>query len=177
MIGLKSGKVQVVPHQLEWQSLYETEKAVILQAIGDLIVDIQHVGSTSVPGLDAKPIIDIAIAVEHPLIIPQCVQLLCDFDYIDEGDAGPNGGYFLVKECAPEIRSYHLHIVEKNDPQWNNYLLFRDVLTADERVRKKYKQLKKTLEQKYHNDRQSYTAAKNDFIKGIIREAIPARRK
>ena len=53
MIGLKSGKVQVVPHQLEWQSLYETEKVIILQAIGDLIIDVQHVGSTSVPGLDA----------------------------------------------------------------------------------------------------------------------------
>ncbi len=177
MIGLKSGKVQVVPHQLEWQSLYETEKIIILQAIGDLVIDIQHVGSTSVPGLDAKPIIDVAIAVEHVLIIPQCVARLCDYGYIDEGDAGSDGGYFLVKECAPQIRTYHLHIVDKHDPQWHNYLLFRDVLTADEQVRKRYKNLKKTLEQKYYNDRQSYTAAKSDFIKGIIRESIPSDKR
>jgi GrpB-like predicted nucleotidyltransferase (UPF0157 family) len=78
----------------------------------------------------------------------------------------------MVKECEPEIRTYHVHIVEQNDPQWHNYLLFRDVLISNDRVRKKYQMLKKTLEHKYHNDRKSYTAAKSDFIKGIIRESM-----
>jgi GrpB-like predicted nucleotidyltransferase (UPF0157 family) len=172
MIGLKSGKVQVVPHQLEWQTLYEKEKVRIQKTIGDLLVDIQHVGSTSVPGLDAKPILDIAIAVEHGPVISQCVTRLCTMVYIDEGDAGADGGYFMVKECEPEIRTYHVHIVEQNDPQWHNYLLFRDVLISNDRVRKKYQMLKKTLEHKYYNDRKSYTAAKSDFIKGIIRESM-----
>jgi len=135
MIGLAKGTVRVVPHHSSWQDGFEQERLVLEEHIGGHVLDIQHVGSTAVPGLDAKPIIDTAIAVASPAVIPACGQRLCDLGYIDRGDAGMEGGYFFVKESLPEVRTHHLHVESIDDPQWHNYLRFRDTLRDDDRVR------------------------------------------
>ncbi|MBW3633946.1 MAG: GrpB family protein, partial [Chloroflexi bacterium] len=96
MIGLKKGKVQVVPHHVGWRDLFEQERGVIHERIGRHVLDIQHVGSTAVLGLEAKPIIDIAVAVASTAAIPQCRKPLCDVGYIDRGDCGMEGGYLFV---------------------------------------------------------------------------------
>src|SRR4051794_18578240 len=124
MIGLEKGTVRVVPHHPNWHDVFEYERRVLQEHIGDHVLDIQHVGSTAVPGLDAKPIIDMAVAVESATMIPRCRQRLCDLGYVDRGDAGTEGGYLLVKVRWPEVRTHHLHIVAIDDPQWRNYLRF-----------------------------------------------------
>src|SRR5262245_5354343 len=101
MVGLKRGMVQVVAYQAEWPDLFEHEQRVLHQLLGHFVLDIQHVGSTAVPGLDAKPIIDIAVAVASLAVIPRCQPLLCAFGYLDRGDAGRDGGYLFVKESTP----------------------------------------------------------------------------
>jgi GrpB-like predicted nucleotidyltransferase (UPF0157 family) len=169
MIGLQRGTVQVVTYRPIWHDLFEQERRLLHEHIGHLALDIQHVGSTAVPGLDAKPILDIAVAVTSAAAIPQCRQPLCDLGYIDRGDAGSDGGYLFVKESAPEFRTHHLHLVTIDDPQWRNYLLFRDMLRADEKFRMRYARLKKSLQEQFSGDRGSYTAAKHDFIRGILR--------
>jgi GrpB-like predicted nucleotidyltransferase (UPF0157 family) len=170
MIGLEKGIVRVVPHHPSLLDAFEQERRVIQEHIGGHVLDIQHVGSTAVPGLDAKPIIDIAAAVVSPAVIAGCSQQLCGLGYIDRGDAGTEGGYLFVKVRLPEVRTHHLHVVAIDDPQWRNYLRFRDILRADERVRARYGQLKKNLHEQFPQDRHAYTDGKIDFIRGVLAE-------
>lgn len=173
MIGLRKGTVKVVPHRADWHLLFEQERRALLGRIGRLAVDIQHVGSTAVPGLDAKPIIDIAVAVPSVGVIPQLREPLRELGYIDRGDAGGDGGYLFVKESAPEVRTHHLHIVVVDDPQWRKYLLFRDRLAADEELRTRYAELKQGLQRQFAHDRGAYTKAKHDFIRGVLSGGRP----
>lgn len=170
MIGLKRGTVQVIAYRANWHDLFEQERRALHKLLGRYVLDIQYVGSTAVPGLDAKPIIDIAVAVASAAVIPQCRQPLRCLGYIDRGDAGGDGGYLFVKESAPDIRTHHMHIVAIDDPQWYNYLLLRDTLRADETLRTGYARLKRTLQEQFAQDRKGYTDAKDDFIRGLLRQ-------
>ena len=167
-IGLKRGVVKIVGHRTEWAILYNTESAKLKQCLGNITIDIQHVGSTAVPGLISKPIIDIAIAVNSRETIAAVVKRLPDIGYIDKGDQGASGGYLLVKESEPDVRIFHIHIVEINDVQWRNYINFRDCLRRDANTRKEYAQLKRTLAAKFPTDRESYTNGKEQFIRDVL---------
>jgi GrpB-like predicted nucleotidyltransferase (UPF0157 family) len=163
-IGLQRGVVKIVRHRTEWAVLYRIEAEKLKNCIGDIAFDIQHVGSTTVPGL----IIDIAIAVNSREAIYAVVKRLPDIGYIDKGDQGASGGYLLVKESEPDVRTFHIHVVEKNDVQWQNYIIFRDCLRRDANVRKEYAKLKKNLALKYPKDRDSYTRGKEQFIRIVL---------
>jgi GrpB-like predicted nucleotidyltransferase (UPF0157 family) len=168
MIGLERGTVRVVPPDDEWPEAFAQERHCLCQRIGYLVLDIQHVGSTAVPGLAAKPIIDIAVAVASPADVQRCRPLLVELGYIDRGDRGREGGYVFVKERTPEVRTHHLHMVAIDDPQWANYLRFRDGLRADVALRTEYASLKQKLQEQFTNDRQGYTAAKGAFIRRVL---------
>jgi GrpB-like predicted nucleotidyltransferase (UPF0157 family) len=92
MIGLERGTVRVVPADDEWPAAFAQERHCLCTRIGHLVLDIQHVGSTAVPGLAAKPIIDIAVAVASPADMQRCRPLLVELGYLDRGDAGRKGG-------------------------------------------------------------------------------------
>ena len=113
MIGFKKGTVQVIPHHASWRDAFEQERRVLHELIGGRVLDIQHVGSTAVPGLDAKPIIDSAVAVASAAQIAERRQplRLKDLGYVDRGDSGTEGGYLFVKESAPEVRTHHRHML------------------------------------------------------------------
>jgi GrpB-like predicted nucleotidyltransferase (UPF0157 family) len=168
MTGLEKGIVRVVPHHPTWQNVFERERRVLQEHIGGRVLDIQHAGSTAVPGLDAKPIIDIAVAIASPAVIAGCMQPLCNLDYIDRGDAGTEGGYLFVMENSPDVRTHHLHIVAIDNPQWRNYLRFRDILRADATVRTRYDELKKSLQEQFPRDRKAYMDGKTAFIRGVL---------
>ena len=170
MIGLKRNAVQVVAYCTDWRTLFEQEWRVLHQHIGHLVLDIQHVGSTAVPGLDAKPIIDIAVAVVSSTEISQCRPLLCALGYLDRGDGGIDGECLFVKESAPEVRTHHLHIVRRDSPLWSNYLRFRDVLRTDDMLRRKYAALKRASQEQFSQDRKAYTASKHAFIQDTLRQ-------
>ena len=167
-IGLKHGIVKIVRHRTEWAILYNTESEKLKYCIGDIAVDIQQVGSTAVPGLISKPIIDIAIAVTSRSDIAAVVKRLLTIGYIDRSDQGASGGYLLVKESEPDVRTFHIHVVGKNDVQWRNYINFRDCLRRDANTRKEYAQLKRTLAAKFPTDRESYTGGKKQFIRNVL---------
>ncbi len=168
IIGLKRGSVDVVPYQHEWKQLYNEAETVISKQIGELSHVIQHVGSTAVPGLSAKPIIDIAIAVESKNTIPEISKRLEEIGYIDRGDGGQDGGYLFVKDIAPEVRTFHVHVVEINDPQWNNYLSFRDALRTSKELRDNYMSIKQEFKKQFGNNRKAYTSGKNKFITEVL---------
>jgi GrpB-like predicted nucleotidyltransferase (UPF0157 family) len=169
MIGLKRHTVQVVDYDPEWAELFESEAQTIRHAAGDLNLKIEHVGSTAVPGLPAKPVVDIAVAIQTRDFIAVLARHLTIIGYIDRGDAGAaDGGYLLVKDSAPDVRVVHLHIVEETDVQWRNYIKFRDILRANDTIRKQYADVKMQLASRFQDDRKSYTDGKRDFIRGVL---------
>ncbi len=168
MIGLERHTVRVVDHQPEWFSLANKECGRIRQVVGDLLLDVQHVGSTAVSDLPSKPILDIVAGMYSWSNVPVLVEKLTGIGYIDRGDGGDQGGYLFVWESMPGVRSIHLHVVEYGDSQWVEYLRFRDLLRRDSEIRQQYAELKQELEARFSNDRKSYTASKHDFIQGIL---------
>ncbi len=168
MLGLKKGTVRVVSYRPDWSRLFEQERHLLQRHIGHLALDIQHVGSTAVPDLDAKPILDIAVTVDSVYVVPRLVGPLCRAGYADRGDKGRDGGHLFVKESAPEVRTHHVHVVAVDDPQWREYLLFRDALRDDEALRARYAAFKRDLQERYPDDRSAYTAEKRTFVRDVL---------
>jgi GrpB-like predicted nucleotidyltransferase (UPF0157 family) len=166
----------VVAHRHEWHTLFEREKRALMELVGHLAADVQRVGSTAVPGIEAKPIIDIALAVTSAEDVPRLRRPVEELGYIYRGDAGSDGGHLFVKESAPEVRTHHLHVVGVDDPQWREWLLFRDELRADEALRTRYSDLKKGLQERFTDDRKGYTEAKNAFVDSVLRPRGPGRK-
>jgi len=166
--GLKRGIVQIVAYRSEWAGIFSSEAERIKEFAGGINLQVEHIGSTSVKGLIAKPIIDIAIGVESRKDVFALVRRLSDTGYLDRGDQGGSGGYLVVRESKPGVRVLHIHIVEKTDVQWQNYIAFRDCLRKDKRVRNAYARLKKSLAHKFPEDRKSYTDGKDDFVKKVL---------
>lgn len=169
-IGLKRDSVRLSAYNPEWSGAFEIQAADIRRALGHLAADVQHVGSTAVPGLPAKPILDIAVAVTSHENVPEAARRLSAAGFIDRGAArAGDGGYLLVKDREPNVRLSHVHIVELADPQWRGYLDFRDALRANARLRDEYAELKRSLAERYPTDREGYTAGKREFIQRATR--------
>lgn len=176
MIGLKRHAVQVVEYHPSWARLAAEACHEARRVCGHLLADLQHVGSTAVPDLPAKPILDLAAAVATVDVIPELVQRLIGIGYSYRGDAGDEGGHLLVRESAPDVRTIHVHVVEHTAPQWRNYLLFRDLLRQHPRIRQQYAALKQELGKRFRDDRKSYTDAKHDFIRRILETGVGSER-
>lgn len=175
MPELQRGTVQVVAYDTRWPLSFERERSSLQEILGSLAVDIQHVGSTAVPGLAAKPIVDIALALANWDEISEVSKHLAETEWIERGwtieltDDQSDGDYLFVKECEPECRSHHLHVVQINTLQWSNYIRFRDALIENSGIRTHYARLKNELAFQFATDRKSYTAAKDEFIRSILK--------
>ena len=169
-IGLKRGVVKMCSYTDEWEKIYKKEKKLILVAIGKQILDIQHVGSTSILGLEAKPIVDIAIAVKSLNLGEKCIKPLEKLGYEYRGEAGVRGRHFFVK--GGELnRTHYLHIESLNSKNWQSHILFRDYLRRNKEAVKEYAKLKKRLALEHKNDRDVYHFFKVNFIEMIIKKA------
>jgi GrpB-like predicted nucleotidyltransferase (UPF0157 family) len=164
--------VRVVEHDPGWSALFARERVTLQQRLADLVTDIQHVGSTAVPDLLAKPILDIAMAIPALDLIPDIAEKLTEIFYIYHGDTGEDGGHLFVKDSEPDTCTVHLHVVEISDRQWANYLAFRQALREDETLRNRYAEIKLDLARRYANDRESYTSAKDEFIRGVLDQIV-----
>ncbi len=172
LLGLKRGELCVSPYREEWKNLFEIEKRDIEKAIGDYIEDIQHVGSTSIPGMPAKPILDIAIAVKNFEEARICIEPLCKMGYTFKGENGiPRRHYFLKGEPC----THHIHLLEKISEEWEKLILFRDYLRSNQKTAEEYKELKRDLLQRLQGDRKAYQAAKTDFVAAVIRKSPGSR--
>jgi GrpB-like predicted nucleotidyltransferase (UPF0157 family) len=170
MIGLKNDTVQIVPYDSEWKNLFEIEKDKISKIFGNSIIGIEHVGSTSVEGLIAKPIIDVTVGIND--YIENIAGIVSGFvknGYKDKGDQKDDGGYLIAKE-ENDITTFHIHIVEYGAGLWEIYLSFRDKLRTDPRIFKEYTELKTSLAKKYSGERLKYTKSKDQFIKSIFND-------
>ena len=170
--------IEIVDYDPQWAVLFEEEKSRILDVIEHIIVEVEHIGSTAVVGLGAKPIIDIMVAVTHLSDAERCIEPLrsIDYEYVPEHEVSiPERRYFR-KGHPPKEQHYHLHMVERTSDFWKNHLLFRNYLRGHPEAVQEYCELKKMLAVKYCPHREAYTIAKTSFIESIVAKA-KAKRK
>lgn len=168
-MGLKVGTVKLEEYNPKRKDMYLEEEKKLKEMFGDLALAIEHIGSTSIEGLSAKPIIDIAVGVRH----------LSDFDKVKEKFMVEP---YSVKEDSTEVeilvrkgnennRTHFIHVMEPDSKRYIESILFRDYLRKNIWALEKYEELKKDLAVKYADDRKKYTASKNEFINEIIKLA------
>lgn len=164
--------VVIADYDARWPALYAAERARILEAVGEWLVDIEHIGSTAVPGLAAKPIIDMMGGVRRLADVTPCIPLLraLGYRYVpDFEDALPERRYFYKGDEG--AHTYHLHVVERTDDFWRRHILFRDFLRAHPERARAYGRLKRDLAAHLGADREAYTEAKTVFIEAVVAEA------
>ena len=159
-------KVEVLPFNPEWKKKFEREALRLKQIFGDVSVDIHHIGSTSIPGMRAKPVIDILIEVKDINDVENLNMEMAKIGYEAKGENGmPARRYFRKEENG--IRSHHVHVFQTGNPEIKKHIAFRDYLRSHPDVATEYKQLKEDLAKKYPEDIESYVQGKNDFIKRV----------
>jgi GrpB-like predicted nucleotidyltransferase (UPF0157 family) len=165
IIGLPKGTLVLVPHTLGWAKLFDEEKDRLQMAIGDYVKDIQHVGSTSIPGIVAKPIIDIGVAGNSYEEATICVEPIERLGYEYKGENGIPRRHYFVKGSP---RTHHVHVVEMTSLDWQTLVLFRDYLLVHPEMAQKYGELKLRLAQECRNERKAYQQGKAEFIQSVI---------
>lgn len=167
-LGLDHGEVELAETDPRWRDAFERLARKLRAALGDVALSVEHVGSTAVPGLVAKPILDIAVGLAPNADLQLVVTTLegCGFEY--RGDNRDDGGRLFVLNSRPWHRVAHVHVVDHGDARWLCYLAFRDQLRRDGVVCASYAQVKRDLAAQFPHDRRSYTAAKASFIKGLL---------
>ena|SRR4030042_1597265 len=164
---LDSEEIELISHKEEWSQKFTNEKELLLNVFNGYFNQIEHIGSTSVPGLDAKPIIDIAVLINDIKDVPEIIEPLSKLEYLYKGEYDLPGRHFFVKGNP---RQFHLHIVDGNTEYWKQWITFREILRGNKNIRIKYQELKKNLAMRYLSDRENYTKGKSDFINTVLKE-------
>jgi len=169
--------VSVVPYDPAWPRMFEEEKKHLLACLPQrLIRRVEHFGSTAIPGLAAKPIVDVLVEVGSLEETKARVVPVLDaqgYDYFwraTHGEDGPPFYAWFIKRNSAGVRTHHIHMVESDFEQWDR-LLFRDYLIADPATAKEYETLKYALARDYPNDRIAYTNGKTEFVVRVTRVA------
>ena len=177
-LGIRRGTVHQSDHDPRWASVFAATASEIAEATGIPAARIQHVGSTSVPGLAAKPILDIVLGVTEADSIDAVAGHVVRLGFIDRGAGRGSIGRLVVRESSPEIRTIHVHIVRYGTEAWSDYVDFRDALRGDLASRDQYAEVKRGLARRFPEDRSSYRHGKNAFIRytlDTLRSGRPSR--
>lgn len=169
-LGLKEGEVRLSEYCADWPGVYLREEKRIEQGLHDLNYALEHVGSTAVPGMLSKPIIDIAAGVSTFEGLQEFVSQLNSLGYEYRGECGvPDRHFFLFRSSGQTI--FHLHLVRTEDEQWANFFLFRDFLRSNSEAAELYSRQKQELQKEYSGKRKDYTAGKDPVIRQILDQA------
>jgi GrpB-like predicted nucleotidyltransferase (UPF0157 family)/ubiquinone/menaquinone biosynthesis C-methylase UbiE len=163
--------IEVVPYNPAWPALFEEERRRIEAALGGWVQGgIEHVGSTAVPGLAAKPVIDIMVGVANLEEARGAFAEVASLGYL----YAPYKSDFMHWFCKPsvEIRTHHLYLMEKGHPEWEAHIAFRDHLRNHPETAEAYEKLKLDLAKRFRNDREAYTEAKTDFVAQVVATAL-----
>ncbi len=169
-IGLQRNTVSIVPYDSQWTLSFNEVKLQLQHILSVYNPDIQHVGSTSVKGLDSKPIVDVAVGLENLNELDSIIVLMEEYNFQFRKDNQDRGGYLFVRSIGNEIRTHHIHILKKEGELWDNYLFFRNSLRENDALKEKYQSLKNELALLYPLDRGAYTEGKATFIKNVLSE-------
>jgi GrpB-like predicted nucleotidyltransferase (UPF0157 family) len=170
MLGLAKGELKIERYNPIWTKLFLEEKENLLSLIGEFIIAIEHVGSTSIKGLDAKPVIDIAVGVDNLEIVQKCIKPLENTGiYVYKGINGVPGRELFAKYNGKK-GTHHIHFEEIHKVNWQNHIIFRDYLRDHDKIKKEYQNLKYSLLES-GVPRVKYTESKADFILNVIKKA------
>ncbi len=162
--------IEVVPYDPNWPKLFETEAIEIGKVLSDNFVIFHHFGSTSVPGLAAKPTIDILFEVKNIELVDQCNNEMEKLGYEAWGEYGICGRRFFIK--GEEKRTHHAHIFQVNNPEIARHLYFRDYLKSHPKDAEEYAKLKIELASRFSHDRQGYIQNKKNYVDALEKKAI-----
>lgn len=170
IIGLERGVVRLVPYDPGWAILFEEEKSRLAEALRIWVLDIQHVGSTAIPGGVAKPIIDIAIAVQNFEAAFASVKPMETLGYMYGGENGiPRRHYFNKYDPSS---THHVHMFELTSQNWRDHILFRDYMRSHPEAVQAYTKLKLQLLEQFPANREAYTEGKAEFICSVLDQAL-----
>ncbi|MCX6741019.1 MAG: GrpB family protein [Candidatus Parcubacteria bacterium] len=169
MIGLKRGIVKLTPHQKQWGIYFIKEKKRLQKSLGQKVIAIEHIGSTAIKNISAKPIIDIAVGIKKLKDGRQLIRSLEKLGYHYRPLAGLKNQRLFFAKGPESNRTHYLHLVKYNGQTWKKHLFFRDKLNSNKKIAKQYSALKKQLAKKFSQDRQSYTAKKHGFIQSVLK--------
>ena len=167
-LGLERGRAIVVPYDPRWPALFEEMAAQIKRVAGDRILAVEHVGSTSIPGLAAKPILDILVSVpdfeKARELVPDLTSLGFEFRPHEEI---PDRHYFCL--LIGTRRTHHLSLAHPDSNHYRVTIAFRDALRSDRKLAEAYETLKLDLARRYPRDRDRYIDGKTEFVLGVLR--------
>jgi GrpB-like predicted nucleotidyltransferase (UPF0157 family) len=166
-LGLESGAVRLVEYDLTWPTLFAMEAARLQHACAErrLVMMLEHTGSTAVPGLCAKPVIDIVAGYAESAAALPYISVLSGSGYVHRGQQGIPGREFFRRG---DPRAYHVHLTAIGSPFWRDHLTFRDRLRSDPTLRDAYAALKRDLATRFPRDREAYIAGKAPFVNEIL---------
>ena len=164
-LGLESGQVRVVAYDPRWPPLYRAEADRLLAAVAPLPLALEHIGSTAVPGLGAKPILDILAGYPEGGLPGEYVAALSKAGYVHRGEQGIPGREFFRRG---DPRAYHVHLTRRGSSFWRDHLEFRDRLRAEASLRDAYDRLKRELAARFPTNREAYIDGKTGFVHGVL---------
>jgi GrpB-like predicted nucleotidyltransferase (UPF0157 family) len=164
-------RVEVVPHSPGWAAEFRAEAQRLRDALGDEVVAVHHVGSTAIPGISAKPIIDILLAVREVERLDDLGPEMSGLGYEARGEFGIPGRRFFVKHAGPR-RTHHIHAFAAGSPELERHLAFRDYMISHPENARAYGRLKEGLAQEFPTDIEAYMDGKDAFIKEMESEAL-----
>lgn len=168
--------VVLVAHDPEWARKFETEAKTVLAAFGPTAVEIHHIGSTAIPGIFAKPIIDMLVEATTIEAVDESSASVEALGYEAKGEFGIPGRRYFRKNNASGIREYQIHAFAVSSGEITRHLAFRDYLRSHPSVAQEYSRLKRELSSRYRSNTRAYTDAKAPFIKAIERRALAQQR-
>jgi GrpB-like predicted nucleotidyltransferase (UPF0157 family) len=173
--GLVRGQVRLVPYDPAWPAAYEREAARLQRKLGDRVLAIAHIGSTAVPGLIAKPLLDIMVAIPALADVAELEPQLVALGYVfHPRDTIPDRHFFIAGDG--DLRRVNLSLVEPDSAYWRNHLAFRDALRTQPETAANYARLKKELAAIFQDNRLAYTEAKGAFVARVLAACARAER-
>ena len=167
---MRTEKVIVLPYDMAWESAFEDIKAELERALGGLIIGIEHVGSTSVKGLSAKPCIDVDVIIKDYTVFDAVVGKLASIGYIHEGDLGIKDREAFKYTDKPHLMKHHLYVCPQNSKELHRHIAFRDFLRSNAEAARKYSLVKETAAELFPNDIDKYIEYKSPCIEGLYEQ-------
>jgi GrpB-like predicted nucleotidyltransferase (UPF0157 family) len=168
-------KVEVVPHELKWREAFEVESKSVADALGGNVVTVHHIGSTAIPSIYAKPVIDLLIEVKDIIEVDGKNSAMESLGYEVMGEYGIPGRRYFRKDNQKGDRTHHIHAFEVGSDQIERHLAFRDYMLAHPEDAQKYSELKRELARTHPQNIDKYVDGKDEFIKGMDKKAAQWR--
>ncbi len=170
MIGVEKNKVKVMPYDDIWKIEYKREELVLKQYLKGFKIRIEHIGSTSIIGLSAKPIIDIAVGVVRQDELHVIANKLAKKGY-DILDTYDSNGEILARKGEADCYTHYIHLTLIDSKYWNEFMCFKRYLLEHPETLEEYRKLKETLYEKFSTEKSKYTSAKKSFINEVLQKA------